>query len=170
MTANDTPSPVEQQPPEETLKKEEADGSLSESEDENNVGVASLPAVEDLSKDSDFTPFLAEGVPDELTRAALRKLWHSDPEFAHLDGLNDYDEDFSIFKGIASAVTEILSTLHEEAETKDASVSDEESATGDAAGQEVSDLPPEIDDVENNEGPSKPISPPMPAQQNKTNE
>ena len=53
-----------------------------------------LPLVETLHAKSDFTPFLKEGVPSLLKRAALRKLWKSDPTLANLDGLNDYDEDF----------------------------------------------------------------------------
>ena len=53
-----------------------------------------LPSVETLNADSDFTPFLKEGVPSLLKRAALRKLWKTDPILANLDGLNDYDDDF----------------------------------------------------------------------------
>jgi hypothetical protein len=53
-----------------------------------------LPSIDDLTKDSDFTAFLKEGVPEELKRLALRKLWRSDPVFANLDGLVEYGEDF----------------------------------------------------------------------------
>ena len=68
----------------------------------------SLPPVETLHAKSDFTPFLKEGVPSLLKRAALRKLWKSDPTLANLDGLNDYDEDFvkmSIGKVVKTAYT-----------------------------------------------------------------
>jgi hypothetical protein len=34
-------------------------------------------------------------VPETLRRKALRKLWRLNPVFANLDGLNDYDEDFT---------------------------------------------------------------------------
>ena len=53
-----------------------------------------LPPIEELTAESDFTPFLKEGVPEELKRLALRKLWRSDPVFANLDGLVEYGEDF----------------------------------------------------------------------------
>jgi hypothetical protein len=53
-----------------------------------------LPPIEDLTAESDFTPFLKAGVPEELKRLALRKLWRSDPVFANLDGLVEYGEDF----------------------------------------------------------------------------
>ncbi len=64
-----------------------------------------LPPVDGLDKDSDYTPFLGEGVPEKLARAAMRKLWRSDPIFAFRDGLDDYDEDFSMLHSIAKAVT-----------------------------------------------------------------
>ena len=63
---------------------------------------ADLPSIAGLNRNSDYTPFLREGVPEALTRAALRKLWLSDPVFANLDGLNDYDEDFTIIRAIAA--------------------------------------------------------------------
>jgi hypothetical protein len=55
---------------------------------------AGLPDIETLDRDSDYTGFLRAGVPEEMTRRALQKLWRSDPVLANLDGLNDYDEDF----------------------------------------------------------------------------
>ena len=55
-----------------------------------------LPPVEELTADSDYTQFLADGVPEELTRAALRKLWLSDPVFAEMDGLDTYIQDFNL--------------------------------------------------------------------------
>ena len=64
-----------------------------------------LPPVDGLDKDSDYTPFLEKGVPEKLARAAMRKLWRSDPIFAFRDGLDDYDEDFTIIETIAKAVT-----------------------------------------------------------------
>lgn len=57
--------------------------------------VPDLPPLESLTKDSDFTPFLRPGVPDALRKAALRKLYESDPVFANLDGLLEYGEDFA---------------------------------------------------------------------------
>ena len=66
-----------------------------------------LPDIETLEADSDFTVFMRDGVPKELRNLALRKLWRSDPVLANLDGLNDYDEDYtiseSLVKGLKSA-------------------------------------------------------------------
>ena len=64
-----------------------------------------LPPIDSLDKDSDYTPFLADGVPEKLARAALRKMWRSDPVFGFRDGLDDYDEDFSLMFKIVDAVT-----------------------------------------------------------------
>ncbi len=62
--------------------------------------LADLPPVEELTADSDFTPFLRAEVPEDLHRQALRKLWTSDPIYANDDGLKDYADDYaSLFTG-----------------------------------------------------------------------
>ncbi len=67
-----------------------------------------LPDIDSLDKTSDFTVFLKEGVPEAIRRKALRRLWRTDPVLANLDGLNDYDEDFSA----VGMVTEHLKTIY----------------------------------------------------------
>jgi hypothetical protein len=61
-----------------------------------------LPSIEELTAESDYKVFLQKGVPAALTRAALRKLWTSDPVLANLDGLNDYDE---VYNAVQPALT-----------------------------------------------------------------
>jgi hypothetical protein len=63
-----------------------------------------LPDIETLDKDSDYSQFMKEGVPEALKKLALRKLWLSDPDLAVLDGLNDYDEDFRIPEAILGEI------------------------------------------------------------------
>ncbi len=88
-----------------------------------------LPPVESLTAESDFTPFLRDKVPEALRKAALRKLWRSDPVLANLDGLNDYDEDFTggslggivatayrVGKGMIDKATEIAEETAPEAD------------------------------------------------------
>lgn len=53
-----------------------------------------LPPIDSLGKDSDYAPFLREGVPDDLRRQALSRLWASDPAFAAPDPLDLYNLDF----------------------------------------------------------------------------
>lgn len=71
------------------------------------VDAATLPDIESLDKNSDFTPFMKAGVPPELKNRALRRLWRLDPTFANLDGLIDYGEDFTdralVVKGLKTA-------------------------------------------------------------------
>ncbi|RJF84425.1 DUF3306 domain-containing protein [Azospirillum cavernae] len=63
--------------------------------DEAADPLADLPSVEDLTAESDFTPFLRADVPEDLHRQALRKLWTSDPVYANDDGLKDYADDYT---------------------------------------------------------------------------
>jgi hypothetical protein len=55
--------------------------------------LTSLPPIESLTADSDYTPFLAQGVPEELRRLALRKAWTTNPQIADFRGFADYDWD-----------------------------------------------------------------------------
>lgn len=48
-----------------------------------------------LDYSSDYTRFMGKDVPEMIQRRALRALWRSDPVLANIDGLNDYDEDFT---------------------------------------------------------------------------
>jgi hypothetical protein len=54
-----------------------------------------LPVPESLGPGDDFSVFMQAGVPGFLRQRALRVLWKSNPVLANLDGLNDYDDDFT---------------------------------------------------------------------------
>lgn len=92
-----------------------------------------------LDYEADFTRFLQEGVPDVIRRKALRRLWRSNPVFAVLDGLNEYDEDYTD----AALAVEVLKTAHklgrgyaddEETEVAEAGTADK---TADVDGERV---------------------------------
>jgi len=51
--------------------------------------------LEALTYDNDFTIFMKSWVPGALRQRALRKLWTTNPALAVLDGLNDYDLDYT---------------------------------------------------------------------------
>lgn len=70
---------------------------------EQQEAVRNLPPIESLSKDSDFTPFLAQNVPDFLKRQAFKVLWMSNPFFNFRDGLDDYDENFRLIDKLITA-------------------------------------------------------------------
>jgi hypothetical protein len=71
------------------------DPSAEISEAERRELVDSLPEPEQLGPEDDYSQFLQKGVPDDLRQRALRRLWRSNPVFANLDGLNDYDLDYT---------------------------------------------------------------------------
>lgn len=54
-----------------------------------------LPSPDQIELGTDITGFLNKEIPEYLRRKALRGLWRSNPVLAVLDGLNDYDEDFT---------------------------------------------------------------------------
>lgn len=97
--------------------------------------------IDALDYDSDYTRFLGEGVPEALKRRALRQLWRSNPILANVDGLNDYDDDFTD----AAMVVDVLKTAHkvgrgyltdddaeDEAEREDEGGADNEPSSGEA--------------------------------------
>lgn len=81
--------------PERALRRDEPGAAARTETAEETVDLAALPDIESLTYESDFTPFLRAGVPQELKNRALRKLWRSNPVLACLDGLNDHDEDYT---------------------------------------------------------------------------
>ena len=56
---------------------------------------ASLPAIDSITALSDITAFLRAGVPAELTRAALRRVWTADPAIRDFVGLAENAWDFT---------------------------------------------------------------------------
>src|SRR5262245_45481750 len=54
-----------------------------------------LPPIETITAESDIRPFLAPGVPAELTRAALRRVWATDPKIRDFVGLSENAWDFN---------------------------------------------------------------------------
>jgi len=54
------------------------------------VDVEALPSIDDLNEASDFTPFLRKGIPETLRKAALRKLWVTEPSVVNYVPLVEY--------------------------------------------------------------------------------
>ncbi|MEE8351924.1 MAG: DUF3306 domain-containing protein [Rhodospirillales bacterium] len=94
------------------LEAEKAAREEDEAEEERELtpeeenAVKDLPPIESLTKDSDFTPFFAQNVPDFLKRQAYRVLWRSNPVFNIRDGLDDYDEDLNLAKLVGNIISE----------------------------------------------------------------
>ncbi len=86
------------------LEENPTENAVVEAESTEAVSETDLPDIETLDAQSDYSVFLHHDVPDEIRKLALRKLWASDPIFANIDGLNDYDEDFSSIIPLAKEV------------------------------------------------------------------
>jgi len=74
--------------------------SLRAGEGQPLVDPESLPPIETLGAGSDIRPFLAQGVPTDLTRAALRRAWSVDPAIRDFIGLSENSWDFNAPGGV----------------------------------------------------------------------
>lgn len=73
--------------------------------------VRRLPTLDDvqqLTHDSDYSPFIARGVDEAVKRSAMKKLF-SDPRFNIMDGLDTYIGDYHTFDPIPP---DMLAALH----------------------------------------------------------
>ena len=57
--------------------------------------LSSLPPLESVDAGTDITAFLRKGIPQELSRAALRRAWSADPAIRDFVGLAENAWDFN---------------------------------------------------------------------------
>jgi hypothetical protein len=57
--------------------------------------LSSLPPIESIDAVTDITAFLRKGIPQELSRAALRRAWSADPAIRDFVGLAENAWDFN---------------------------------------------------------------------------
>jgi hypothetical protein len=91
---------VEAEAAEEVRQAEEAEqrvaqAALEEKSDAEVLQELGLPDPDDLEPGQDISAFMNKAVPEHLRKRALRQLWRLNPILANLDGLNDYDGDFT---------------------------------------------------------------------------
>jgi len=97
-----TPGPGETEP----LRPEDADAAADSSASAESASdlpafdPPALPPIESLTATSDVRAFLAPGVPEELTRAALRRAWMTDPAIRDFVGLAENQGDFTKPDGV----------------------------------------------------------------------
>ncbi len=114
-----------------------------------------------LNYGSDYTQFMKKGVPEVVRRRALSMLWQSNPILANIDGLNDYDEDFTdaamVMKAFSSnykvgsgylTEEERLASYSEEARTVGSDAPDEE--TEDSEIVDVDEM--DVEDMDDDDG------------------
>jgi len=109
----------------------------------------SLDDVKDLTKDSDFKPFMSRGVEPGVRNAAMKKLF-ADPHFNVMDGLDIYIDDYSkpdplplsMLRQMTSAkFLKLFDDEEEEAQkAKDDAVNDD---TNDEPTRETAQTPPD---------------------------
>lgn len=68
---------------------------LEEKTDSEILEELGLPDPDSLEPGQDIAGFMNKAVPERLRRRAMRQLWRLNPVLANLDGLNDYDGDFT---------------------------------------------------------------------------
>lgn len=121
-----------------TLAKAGKDG---DAQDNPPFDVAQLPPLDSIGADTDITAFLQQDVPPDLTRAALRRAWLSDPAIKDFVGLVENGWDFndpSAMSGfgpisaeevarLAGKVIEALPEAAADDQTKDASATGKKS-------------------------------------------
>ena len=64
------------------------------------VDLEALPPIETITAETDIRAFLAPGVPAQLTRAALRRVWETDPAIRDFVGLAENAWDFNAPGGV----------------------------------------------------------------------
>ena len=132
---------------------EQPDDQLSDAE---LLAKYDLPDPDTLSLGDDIRGFMARAIPEHLRRRALRQLWRTNPVLACVDGLNDYDGDFTdaggtgkvqtgyqIGKGMLAHIQHVAQQAEDLLANEDAPVlvSDVEETT------EVPDMPESVTEV-----------------------
>ncbi|WP_172327367.1 DUF3306 domain-containing protein [Mangrovicoccus sp. HB161399] len=79
----------------EAARRAEAEAALEARSDAELLEEAGLPQPEEITGGEMARKFLEAQLPRRLKNRALRALWRSNPVLACLDGLNDYDTDFT---------------------------------------------------------------------------
>lgn len=64
-------------------------------DEEGEFDLSCLPSIDEINAATDITAFLSKGVPRELSRAALRRAWTTDPTIRDFVGLAENAWDFN---------------------------------------------------------------------------
>src|ERR1700688_4207226 len=67
----------------------------AESSVDAEVDLSRLPPIDSIDAATDITAFLRKGIPQELSRAALRRAWSADPAIRDFIGLAENAWDFN---------------------------------------------------------------------------
>jgi hypothetical protein len=145
------------------------------------VDLSSLPPIDSITAASDVTAFLRQGIPPELSRAALRRAWAADPAIRDFVGLAENAWDFNdphampgfgpldcseeqlgalvdrIVGGVRGAADSLTSATAEQKDTCQSANSDHERPLESRASAAVADLSP-TEEFSSDQPPSAPAA------------
>lgn len=139
-----------------------------------------LPDPDAVVSGGDVRAFLARAVPRAIRDRALRSLWRSNPVLANLDGLNDYDADYTgdglrggalrtsyaVGKGLARHVERLARRPAEEVGSEDADQDGQDDVAAIADEIELAEAAPVMErlwpEVDPGEGAAPATAPPAP--------
>ena len=105
-----------------------------------------MPDIETLAPDSDVSPFFSPGVSERLRQKALRKIFHS-ARYNVKDGLDDYDEDFTLLQPLGDTDTwewrRQRERLVEREKARERKRLEEEAEDAETEDEELPEQPPE---------------------------
>jgi len=117
--------------------------------EKDEVDLSSLPSLESITGETDITAFLRKGIPQDLSRAALRRAWETDPAIRDFVGLAENAWDFNdpnampgfgpldcteeqlaallerVVGGVRSAAEQLTTAIPEQADQAERAASDE---------------------------------------------
>jgi len=145
------------------------------------VDLASLPPIDSITAATDVTAFLRQGIPQDLSRAALRRAWAADPAIRDFVGLAENAWDFNdphampgfgpldcseeqlgalvdrIIGGVRGAADSLTTAIAEQKDTSESADSDHELPLESHASEAVADLSP-AEEIASDQPPSLPAA------------
>lgn len=115
-----------------------------------------MPDISTLTANSDVSPFFNKGVSEALRKAALRYVF-SLPSYNIRDGLNDYDEDYTVFEPLGNTVTCDMKFHKERKERLEQERLEAEKLEQERLAQEASDGQ-QMDEHSQEEAPIEPVT------------
>jgi hypothetical protein len=117
---------------------------------EEPLDLSTLPSIESLGKDSDYTMFMQKGVPDDLRLKAIRRMWATDPSIAGPDLLDMHAWDYTGNDGlrplVAPAIEALAAAAKELVERSREAAKDKPSAAGESPEAKTTEVDP-LDEI-----------------------
>lgn len=104
VSPEEVPPPAAVSPPAVAPSKPDMPAPAAQTEAKASPPPPTLADVSELTRDSDFSRFVAPDVDPSVKNAAMKKLFASDPHFNTMDGLDVYIDDFNKFEPIPKAM------------------------------------------------------------------